>query len=187
MFEKLKLWATALKRWIKGQQDGSDAGSTIRRSWARQLLVLTIFLFAFSFTNNTNTILSGIAGYLLSLYGLVFFIICVLLMPLRESASFSVGTQRLLKDTLISSSFLIVSVSYIYQFHGIKPAHDTNFDFLYFSAVTFSTLGYGDFAPEQVARPIAALQAVVGNLHLGMLVGAIFASLKRDEPKDHRQ
>ena len=173
-------------RWIKGQQDGSDAGSTSRRSQARVLMVLTIFLFGFSFTDNTTPILAGIAGYLLCLYGLVFFINCVLLMPLRENASFSVGTQRLLKDTLISSGFLIVSASYIYQFHGITN-DGTGFDFLYFSAVTFSTLGYGDFAPLPAARPIAAIQALIGNLHLGMLVGATFASLKRDNPKDHGQ
>jgi len=47
-------------------------------------------------------------------------------------------------------------------------------DAVYFSAVTFSTLGYGDFRPCEVARIWAAGQAILGNLHLGLIVGAAF-------------
>lgn len=43
---------------------------------------------------------------------------------------------------------------------------------LYFSAVTFTTLGYGDFQPVPRLRLIAGFQALMGYLFLGLLVGS---------------
>ena len=41
---------------------------------------------------------------------------------------------------------------------------------LYFSVVTATTLGYGDFAPTVRARPMAATQAVTGYVFLGFAI-----------------
>ena len=41
---------------------------------------------------------------------------------------------------------------------------------LYFSIVTLTTLGYGDFAPAESLRLMAALQAILGYLYLGTVV-----------------
>lgn len=49
--------------------------------------------------------------------------------------------------------------------HGFSAA-------LYFSTVTFTTLGYGDLLPSEDARALAALQALFGYVYLGLLVGA---------------
>ncbi len=54
-------------------------------------------------------------------------------------------------------------------------------DTVYFSAVTFSTLGFGDFSPKPPARMFAAIQAILGNLHLGIIVGAIFAATQQSK------
>jgi len=43
-------------------------------------------------------------------------------------------------------------------------------DCLYFSTVTFTTLGYGDFRPIGKARRIAMIEAVSGYLYLGITV-----------------
>lgn len=43
---------------------------------------------------------------------------------------------------------------------------------LYFSTVTFTTLGYGDFQPVPRLRLIAGFQALMGYLFLGLLVGS---------------
>jgi hypothetical protein len=49
---------------------------------------------------------------------------------------------------------------------------------LYFSFMTLATLGYGDVAPASaVARPLAMLEAVFGQLYLVVLV----ARLEPDE------
>lgn len=46
-------------------------------------------------------------------------------------------------------------------------------DGMYFSIVTFTTLGYGDFQPLGVLRYVAALEALCGYILLAMLVGVI--------------
>ena len=42
---------------------------------------------------------------------------------------------------------------------------------LYFSVVTWTTLGYGDFTPPHELRLIAAVEALFGYLFFGMVVG----------------
>lgn len=60
---------------------------------------------------------------------------------------------------------------------GPCPGHDA-VDFIYFAMVTFSTLGYGDFHPaDGITQILAAALAIVGNLHLALIVGAFFALL----------
>ncbi|MCY4460229.1 MAG: potassium channel family protein [Albidovulum sp.] len=44
-------------------------------------------------------------------------------------------------------------------------------DGLYFSTVTFSTLGYGDFQPTPDGRLLAASQALCGYLYMGLVIG----------------
>ncbi len=56
---------------------------------------------------------------------------------------------------------------------GIRPRVTTDFaDALYFSNVTTTTLGYGDFPPLGPGRPVAALQGLVGYMILGIMVSA---------------
>lgn len=52
-------------------------------------------------------------------------------------------------------------------------------DALYFSVVTFTTLGYGDMAPRKEIRLVAAFQAIYGYLLLGALVGMLVAAFNR--------
>ena len=56
---------------------------------------------------------------------------------------------------------------------------------LYFSIVSFSTLGYGDFAPAAPSRFWAASLAVIGNLHLGLFVASIFLLFQRSYDVEH--
>ena len=54
-------------------------------------------------------------------------------------------------------------------------------DALYFSVVTFTTLGYGDMAPREEYRLVAAVQAIYGYLSLGALTGMAVALFNRRE------
>jgi uncharacterized membrane protein len=59
-------------------------------------------------------------------------------------------------------------------------------DFVYFSLVTQTTLGYGDMTPvSQEARSLATLQAVAGQFYVAVLVARIVAilSTKTHTPK----
>ena len=64
---------------------------------------------------------------------------------------------------------------------GIAPAHQ----FLYFSFVTLTTLGYGDISPSgPVSGALAYLQAIFGQMYIAVLiaglVGAWVAKATRD-------
>lgn len=44
---------------------------------------------------------------------------------------------------------------------------------IYFSIVTWTTLGYGDFSPPEALRMVAAFEAIVGYLYMAILVGLL--------------
>ncbi len=53
-------------------------------------------------------------------------------------------------------------------------------DILYFSYVTFTTVGYGDMAPTGLCRGLAVAEAVAGYILLGMFVAAAVALYSRN-------
>lgn len=119
---------------------------------------------------------------LLSLSYFSFVIIYVLFLTLARD-KFDADARLLLLETVLSILFNITSAALLYKLLGVSaPDWDAgevaDMTYLYFSTVTFSTLGYGDFAPLQAARGVAAFQAVLGNLHLGIFVGTVLVALK---------
>ncbi|QKE65554.1 pentapeptide repeat-containing protein [Aquipseudomonas campi] len=50
---------------------------------------------------------------------------------------------------------------------------------LYFSVVTFTTLGYGDITPHGLARPIAALEAFAGSFTMALFVVVFVKKMTR--------
>jgi len=57
---------------------------------------------------------------------------------------------------------------------GLQNVHDQQGHFSYFSLVTLSTLGYGDITPvTQPARMLAALEAIIGQLFIGVLIARL--------------
>jgi hypothetical protein len=61
---------------------------------------------------------------------------------------------------------------------GAKSARNLAASFFYFSFVTLSTLGYGDITPlTRPARNLSALEAIVGQLFLAVLVARLVGQL----------
>ena len=59
-------------------------------------------------------------------------------------------------------------------YNGSIVGHFSQADGIYFSFVTLATLGYGDFVPQnEVARGLAILEAVAGQLYLGVMVARL--------------
>jgi hypothetical protein len=57
---------------------------------------------------------------------------------------------------------------------GAIPGSLSETDGIYFSFVTLATLGYGDFVPKsEVARGLAIVEAVAGQLYLGVMVARL--------------
>lgn len=59
---------------------------------------------------------------------------------------------------------------------GAETANEASkidfFDAVYFSIVTFTTLGYGDFQPSHELRIVTAIQAFLGYFYLGFFVAS---------------
>lgn len=106
----------------------------------------------------------------------------------REGTDAQITT--LMADLWLSSALVVTSFAMVYRLIGLNRPDDcvsapvegicqqiSGGEAIYYSVVTFSTLGYGDFTPVAQARGAAAAEAVLGNLHLGMLVGLFVAAI----------
>lgn len=51
---------------------------------------------------------------------------------------------------------------------------------LYFSLVTWTTLGYGDYQPKADLQLVASAQALIGYLYLGLIVSFLSAVLNKN-------
>ena len=55
-------------------------------------------------------------------------------------------------------------------------------DAVYFSVVTWTTLGYGDILPRSDFRLFAAIEAIYGYVSLGVLVGLVSGVVGNERP-----
>lgn len=129
--------------------------------------VIASIVFALGVDCETN-ILFVLGFQLVLVFGLILAVLEAV------EAGFRAGLIFLLIVTVVVS---VLAHALIYEEVGLMPSgeedvHMPSFsDGLYFSIVTFTTLGYGDFAPVEKFRLMSALQAVYGYLFLGSLVG----------------
>ncbi len=65
------------------------------------------------------------------------------------------------------------------------PASMTSFNAFYFSFITLTTVGYGDITPvSNVARALAALEAMTGTLFVAVLISRLVALYSAHPPAD---
>ncbi|MDJ0826241.1 MAG: ion channel [Rhodobacter sp.] len=180
----------ALPRWIPG----SSPGSQLRNLFTYWILFLVSVLIAEAiFAFYARPLLSAAwMGPVLGIFAVVYFGVVVIGAIFIVSHQLGINPLRLARDSVVSIVFTIMAFSVWYRQLGITmdvacptPIAVSSRDAVYFSAVTFSTLGYGDFRPCEAARIWAAGQAILGNLHLGLIVGAAFffvqAAVHRDQ------
>ena len=106
---------------------------------------------------------------------------------------FLVTTNWLTFNLLVVASYLLINLVFggVYYYVGIDEIgirHDTNFeDFLesvYFSAQTFSTVGYGRANPgSHLANFIAFTEMLTGMMYLALAAGLLFARFSRPVAK----
>lgn len=121
----------------------------------------------------------GQPGLLVSVLGGAFSIAFVWLLIARLRSLLAHPERRMLELALLGVNFAILIFAFAWVHHQIGlmdlsgPAPRATRDFgdaVYFSVVTSTTLGYGDFIPMGPGRPVAALQALLGYCILGILV-----------------
>ena len=89
---------------------------------------------------------------------------------------------------------MIIFCACIYTFTGLnyqgqnvvyqigEPFHELTslfFSCLYYSVVTFTTLGYGDFTPVGISRSIAAIEAFTGSFAIALFVVVFVKKMTR--------
>ena len=86
-----------------------------------------------------------------------------------------IGALRTIGSLASQAAALIVVFAGIYRGFGLDKAEPlvTHDIALYFSIVTWTTLGYGDLAPVRGLQLLAAMQAGLGYLFLGLIVGLV--------------
>ncbi|MCT4554323.1 MAG: ion channel [Pelagimonas sp.] len=180
----------SLRRWLMdgmiGWRRNDTRGSNARRVMGRISYVLVaVLLVDVSLNAEASPYLAGLlVGYACLLFGMKILMVLLVL----TDQNFKPQLPRLFGDIVLSSLFTIAVFGYVFSLVGIQYTLDLppeyaprKSDYFYFAAVTFSTLGYGDFAPVAPgpARSIAAFLAVFGNLHLGLVAGSLMALLNR--------
>lgn len=185
----------ALRAKIIEWMPGSDPGSRFRNLlsclaaiWSA-LIGVEIFVAGLGVPLFVDDTLSRLLAFLWMTTAVIsFYIVCVGVIFLHTSDRPILG-GRLIRDTVISGVFTTVSFALFYRYVGVSGSnldgaalcyghpdircYTGPFDHLYYSLVTFSTLGYGDMALLRW-RLLSAFQAVLGNLHMGIFVGAVF-------------
>lgn len=164
-------------RYVLGRKPESTPGSNLRRLLSRlSCLIIVLLVIEGAALSVPEWLLWWVAGFAVY-WSVFFFVIVVLAIPFLTREGFRPNPFRLFSDALISIMLSIMSFGVAYRVWGIIPPQGEVvrvFDYYYFSAVTFSTLGFGDFRPSPNARTFAGFQAIIGNLHLGIIVGAAF-------------
>lgn len=104
-----------------------------------------------------------------------------ILFAVAVKLSFSASIRALLiMDIYSFASYvitMIVSYANIYKILGLLddglPVTKIS-DFLYFSIITWTTVGYGDIKPSVNSRIWAASEALLGSVTMGLLLAVVF-------------
>ncbi len=94
----------------------------------------------------------------------------------KDSRGRKIGPIWTLVALILQTAAIIFVFAGVYRGYGLTIAKQATAlaDWqtpLYFSIVTLTTLGYGDVTPASDIRLIAAIQALLGYLNLGLIVG----------------
>lgn len=144
--------------------------STIFQVWLPAILNWSLAIFAFfvSYQDFKN------APFICYLIVLAAFIgLCASVLGFLND---DLGPKRSLVATIVQGAALLFIFAGVYRGYGLlyggQPASTTSAaDALYFSAVTWTTLGYGDFTPPEAIRLVAAIEALLGYSVFGTAVG----------------
>lgn len=89
---------------------------------------------------------------------------------------------------LIQALLLILIFASIYSGHGYEyggaletPPEPSMWQAIYFSLVTWTTLGYGDYQPSLELQMLAGMQAVLGIVFFGLAVGLVATKIAQKE------
>ena len=120
--------------------------------------------------------------YISSIVNVLFFVITVIRLIIQIARSKKVNTGVILESVnaylLLGLMFtMLVAILHLYNPGALGLSNDntTKFhDFIYFTFVTMSTLGYGDITPnEPIGKSLSILISVSGQLYIAIIVAML--------------
>jgi hypothetical protein len=134
------------------------------------ILLPITFLFPDQDRHSTRAILAGV---IFISFG------CLVIVAVELSRGVRVKVFPVLISLIASEIAFIEAFARIYKITGLRsgegPITDTG-DFIYFSMITWTTVGYGDIVPSPDGRLWAAAEALISYFTLALFIGA-FARL----------
>ncbi len=187
---------SAFKAAISGLQIVLEGATDSRDQWMFSIISLVLML---GHTQTANAITYDTPEEFLSLHAVLSFALFLTVVAFVTLQRYPKPLKLLL--LLVGSGALIHIVARFFMSLGLRtsmcPGPETPHDIVmpgvceitpsyemavYFSVITFTTLGYGDYQPSEQGRTIAWVHAIFGVIFLGALV-AVGAS---DGPKTIR-
>ncbi len=149
------------------------------------LRVLSLGIFGLTLTNDTS--LFGQALYIAFFLVVMGHILKEVLTNDRLDIDHVLGaiTVYLLAGVIFGLLFMVMDQVDPTSFTGNHSLENPSL--MYFSLVTLSTLGYGDIVPvTPLARNLAALEALFGQVYLGVFVASLVTSQQSQRDADSR-
>lgn len=115
--------------------------------------------------------------------------LAVILIPDGDGSFGIASARRALILLVLNYASIAVGFAALYQLTGTitysypETAPKTPMDFLYFSIVTITTLGYGDMRPTGQGRQFVCVEALSGLFLLVLILAAILPELQRKGEK----
>lgn len=111
-------------------------------------------------------------------------VVVMLVSVLRDGLGANRKTLAVATAAFVGIASITVYFGYIFLALGIKSSDGaavTNiFDAIYFSVVTWATLGYGDYTPSTVAAKVfVMIESTAGYFVMALLIAAFTESLRR--------
>jgi hypothetical protein len=133
--------------------------------------------------SNASFNTSGLYAILLAAWGVFYFATAVLAVFYLAGTDhrFKPAAGRLIVDICTSSVQVVVYAGLLLRGWALTQTAEgtpTLTDSVYFSIVTFTTLGYGEIVPVPSARLAVSLIAALGVVHLSLLAGAFFYAIE---------
>ena len=120
--------------------------------------------------------------YISSIVNVLFFVIIVIRLIVQIAWSKEVNTGVILESVnaylLLGLMFtMLVAILHLYNPGALGFSNETTtrfHDFIYFTFVTMSTLGYGDITPEEpIGKSLSILISISGQLYIAIIVAML--------------
>ncbi len=129
-------------------------------------------------------------SFISDIVSFLFFVYVIVYLVARVAGSKSVGKLEFLESINVyfliamagSILFNVINTSIPDAFNRAGEALYTRSDLIYYTLVTFTTLGYGDITPaDPLAKSLSILMSVSGQLYLTMIIALLVGKYLSDK------